>query len=184
MSYISVRNLEKRFVIREKRQEGALLRGKKTVRALQGVSFDVERGELLGYIGPNGAGKSTTVKILSGILTPDGGDVTVGGRVPWKERREHVRHIGVVFGQRTQLWWDVPIRDSYDLLKDIYRIPAGDYRTRLAELTEALNCAVRFSTGRNCSSLTSRLSAWTLSASWRCGSSCSGRTGSRGRRSC
>ena len=138
MSYISVRNLEKRFVIREKRQEGALLRGKKTVRALQGVSFDVERGELLGYIGPNGAGKSTTVKILSGILTPDGGDVTVGGRVPWKERREHVRHIGVVFGQRTQLWWDVPIRDSYDLLKDIYRIPAGDYRTRLAELTEAL----------------------------------------------
>ena len=138
MSYICVRELEKRFVIREKRKKGALLREKKTVRALQKVSFDVEQGELLGYIGPNGAGKSTTVKILSGILTPDGGEVTVGGRVPWQERKEHVRQIGVVFGQRTQLWWDVPIRDSYDLLKDIYRISPEDYRTRLAELTEAL----------------------------------------------
>ena len=138
MSYICVRDLEKRFIIREKRKKGAFLREKKTVRALQEVSFDVEQGELLGYIGPNGAGKSTTVKILSGILTPDGGEVTVGGRVPWQERKEHVRQIGVVFGQRTQLWWDVPIRDSYDLLKDIYRISPEDYRTRLAELTEAL----------------------------------------------
>ena len=138
MSYISVRDLEKRFVIREKRREGEILRGKKTVRALQEVSFDVEEGELLGYIGPNGAGKSTTVKILSGILTPDGGTVTVGGRVPWKERKEHVRQIGVVFGQRTQLWWDVPIRDSYDLLKDVYRITPEDYRARLSELAEAL----------------------------------------------
>lgn len=138
MSYICVRDVEKRFIIREKRKKGAFLREKKTVRALQEVSFDVEQGELLGYIGPNGAGKSTTVKILSGILTPDGGEVTVGGRVPWQERKEHVRQIGVVFGQRTQLWWDVPIRDSYDLLKDIYRISPEDYRTRLAELTEAL----------------------------------------------
>ncbi len=138
MSYISVRDLEKRFVIREKRREGEILRGKKTVRALQEVSFDVEEGELLGYIGPNGAGKSTTVKILSGILTPDGGTVTVGGRVPWKARKEHVRQIGVVFGQRTQLWWDVPIRDSYDLLKDVYRITPEDYRARLSELAEAL----------------------------------------------
>ena len=138
MSYISVRDLEKRFVIREKRRDGEILRGKKTVRALQEVSFDVEEGELLGYIGPNGAGKSTTVKILSGILTPDGGTVTVGGRVPWKERKEHVRQIGVVFGQRTQLWWDVPIRDSYDLLKDVYRITPEDYRARLSELAEAL----------------------------------------------
>ncbi len=138
MSYICVRDLEKCFVIREKRKQGALLREKKTVRALQEVSFDVEQGELLGYIGPNGAGKSTTVKILSGILTPDGGEVTVGGRVPWKERKEHVRRIGVVFGQRTQLWWDVPIRDSYDLLKDIYRIPPEDYRSRLAELSRTL----------------------------------------------
>ena len=138
MGYICVRNLEKHFVIRQKRNKGAILREKKTVRALQEVSFDVEPGELLGYIGPNGAGKSTTVKILSGILTPDGGTVTVGDRVPWKERKEHVRRIGVVFGQRTQLWWDVPIRDSYDLLKDIYRIPPDDYCTRLSELAGAL----------------------------------------------
>ena len=141
MSFIHVQGLEKQFVIREKRKKGAFLREKKIVRALQDVSFDIEKGELLGYIGPNGAGKSTTVKILSGILTPDGGEVTVGGRVPWKERKEHVSRIGVVFGQRTQLWWDVPIRDSYDLLKDIYRIPPADYDARLRELTEALGLA-------------------------------------------
>ena len=138
MSYIYVKDLEKRFIVREKRKKGAFFREKKTINALQDVSFDIEHGELLGYIGPNGAGKSTTVKILSGILTPDGGEVTVGGLVPWKERKEHVRRIGVVFGQRTQLWWDVPVRDSYDLLKDIYRIPGEEYTARLKELTEAL----------------------------------------------
>ena len=138
MSYIHVNGLEKRFTVREKRKKGALLREKRTVKALQEVSFDIEKGELLGLIGPNGAGKSTTVKILTGILTPDGGEVDVGGMVPWKERREHVRRIGVVFGQRTQLWWDVPIQDSYDLLKDIYRIPDKAYRERLEELAETL----------------------------------------------
>ena len=138
MSYIHVDNLEKRFTVKEKRKKGSLLREKKTVYALNDVSFDVEQGELLGYIGPNGAGKSTTVKILSGIMTPDGGEVTVGGRIPWKERRKHVSRIGVVFGQRSQLWWDVPVQDSYELLKDIYRIPNEDYRNRLKELAEAL----------------------------------------------
>jgi len=138
MSYIHVAELRKQFVVRQKRGKGSLLREKKTVEALQGISFDVEAGELLGYIGPNGAGKSTTVKILSGILTPDGGEVTVGGRVPWKERKAHVREIGVVFGQRTQLWWDVPILDSYELLRDIYRIPEEDFRKRLDTMTEAL----------------------------------------------
>ena len=138
MSYIDVRELRKTFTVRKKREKGKLLREKDTVEALRGVSFTVEKGELVGYIGPNGAGKSTTVKILSGILTPDGGEAFVGGRVPWKERKEYVRHIGVVFGQRSQLWWDVPISDSYSLLKDIYRIPEGDYRSRIRELTEAL----------------------------------------------
>ena len=138
MSYICVQNLEKRFAVREKRRKGALLREKKIISALQGVSFEIEQGELLGYIGPNGAGKSTTVKILSGILTPDAGEATVGGCIPWKDRKEHVRRIGVVFGQRTQLWWDVPIQDSYDLLREIYRIPEPDYRRRLKELTDAL----------------------------------------------
>ena len=139
MSYIHVEGLCKHFDVRKKREEGALLREKKRVQALREVSFDVEQGELVGYIGPNGAGKSTTVKILSGILTPDSGTVTIGGRVPWKERKAHVRRIGVVFGQRMQLWWDVPIADSFDLLRDIYRVPEQAYRKRLGELTEALN---------------------------------------------
>ena len=138
MSYIEVRELKKTFTVRKKREKGKLFREKQTVEALKGVSFEVQKGELVGYIGPNGAGKSTTVKILSGILTPDGGEALVGGRVPWRERKEYVRHIGVVFGQRSQLWWDVPIIDSFSLLKDIYRIPAADYEARLKELTEAL----------------------------------------------
>ena len=139
MSFIHVQHLCKRFIVRKKRRKGALLREKETVRALEDVSFDVEQGELIGYIGPNGAGKSTTVKILSGILTPDGGEARVGGQVPWKNRKEYVKGIGVVFGQRMQLWWDVPILDSYGLLKDIYRIPEPAYEKRLRELTEALN---------------------------------------------
>ncbi len=138
MSYIQVADLEKRFVVREKRKKGSLFREKREVHALDHVSFEIEKGELLGYIGPNGAGKSTTVKILSGIMTPDGGNVTVGGRIPWKNRKDHVRRIGVVFGQRSQLWWDVPVQDSFELLKDIYSVPDSDYQTRLKELTEAL----------------------------------------------
>ena len=138
MSYIQAEHLRKTFTVRKKREKGALLREKQTVEAIRDLSFTVERGEMVGYIGPNGAGKSTTVKMLSGILTPDAGQVTVGGRIPWKERREHVHHIGVVFGQRSQLWWDVPVQDSLDLLKDIYRIPEEDYRKRVKELTEAL----------------------------------------------
>ena len=137
MRYITVDGLNKRFIVRKKREKG-VLREKTVIHALQNVSFSVEQGELVGYIGPNGAGKSTTVKILSGILTPDGGNVTVGGRIPWKERKEHVRHIGVVFGQRSQLWWDVPILDSYSLLKDIYRVPESEYQKRLTQLTDAL----------------------------------------------
>ena len=138
MSYIEVNNLKKTFTVRKKREQGKLFREKEIVYALKGISFSVQKGELVGYIGPNGAGKSTTVKILSGILTPDGGEATVGDRVPWKDRKEYVKHIGVVFGQRSQLWWDVPIVDSFSLLKDIYRIPEKDYESRLKELTEAL----------------------------------------------
>ncbi len=139
MSYIEVENLTKSFTVRKKREKGHLLREKTTVQALKGISLQIEKGDLIGYIGPNGAGKSTTVKILSGILTPDGGRASVDGRVPWLERKKHVRHIGVVFGQRSQLWWDVPILDSYCLLKDIYRLTDADWKTRLDELTEKLD---------------------------------------------
>ena len=112
-----------------------------TVTALDNVSFTIEDGETVGYIGPNGAGKSTTIKILSGILTPDSGECTVDGRVPWKNRIEHVANIGVVFGQRSQLWWDVPVIDSFELLKDIYSIPPEVYRQNKDELTELLDLA-------------------------------------------
>ena len=139
MSFIHVQHLCKRFYVQKKRKNDALLREKETVEALKDVSFQIEKGELIGYIGPNGAGKSTTVKILSGILTPDSGEAEVGGKIPWKNRKEYVQHIGVVFGQRMQLWWDVPILDSYSLLKDIYRIPEAAYQKRLSELAEALN---------------------------------------------
>ena len=139
MGYIDVNGLHKTFIVRKKRQQGGILREKTEVQALRDVSFTIDRGELVGYIGPNGAGKSTTVKILSGILTPDGGSATVGGRIPWKERMRHVSHIGVVFGQRTQLWWDVPILDSFSLLRDIYRVPDNEYKRRLEELTAALD---------------------------------------------
>jgi len=109
------------------------------IHALKDVSFTIHDGEMVGYIGPNGAGKSSTIKILSGILTPDSGRCIVDGRVPWKNRIQHVGQIGVVFGQRTQLWWDVPVIDSFELLKDIYSISEKTYRSNLDELTELLN---------------------------------------------
>ena len=144
MPQILVENLVKTFRVAERRAgvRGALVglvrRRYRTVRALAGVSFSLEQGELLGYIGPNGAGKSTTVKILSGILVPDAGRVEVLGRTPWKHRVETVRNIGVVFGQRTQLWWDLPVIESFDLLRDIYRVERGDYQRNCEELVDLL----------------------------------------------
>ena len=119
--------------------KGAFMRNARIVQALDGISFVAERGELVGLIGPNGAGKSTTVKIMSGILTPDDGTCQVNGRVPWKNRKAHVADIGVVFGQRSQLWWDVPIMDSFCLLRNIYDITEASFRARFGELTKALD---------------------------------------------
>ncbi|MDE7276703.1 MAG: ATP-binding cassette domain-containing protein [Lachnospiraceae bacterium] len=110
-----------------------------TIHALSDVSFSIHDGEMVGYIGPNGAGKSSTIKILSGILTPDSGTVLVDGRIPYRNRLEHVSRIGVVFGQRSQLWWDVPVIDSFALLKDIYSISNTQYQQSLEELTELLD---------------------------------------------
>lgn len=109
------------------------------VRALNDISFKIDDGEIIGYIGPNGAGKSTTIKILCGILTPEKGHCIVDGYVPWKDRKNYVKNIGVVFGQRSQLWWDIPIIDSFELLKDIYGIDSRTYKQNVLELSQRLN---------------------------------------------
>ena len=108
------------------------------IHALDDVSFTIHDGEMIGYMGPNGAGKSSTIKILSGILVPDSGKCEIDGLTPWKNRIEHVGRIGVVFGQRSQLWWDIPVVDSFELLKDIYRVDQRQYTRNLDELTELL----------------------------------------------
>lgn len=109
------------------------------IKALDDVSFTINEGEMVGYIGPNGAGKSTTIKIMSGILNPDKGKCIINGRTPWKDRINHVKEIGVVFGQRSQLWWDVPVADSFELLKDIYKIPDKKFKSNKDMLTDMLN---------------------------------------------
>ncbi len=106
--------------------------------AVEGVTMSLDAGELVGYIGPNGAGKSTTIKMLTGILVPTSGDVRIAGLVPYEERKRNARNIGVVFGQRSQLYWDLPLIESFELLRAIYAIPAATYRKNLAEFTELL----------------------------------------------
>ena len=145
MKQIIVENLSKTFYIAERQPgfRGALLglfkRQYRSVHALRDVSFELDAGELVGYIGPNGAGKSTTVKILSGILVPDQGRCEINGLTPWLDRTRHVSKIGVVFGQRTQLWWDLPVIESFELLRDIYRIAATDYQRSIDELISIMN---------------------------------------------
>lgn len=109
------------------------------IAALKEMSFTIPDGQIVGYIGPNGAGKSTTIKILSGILRPDSGQCRVNGMVPWQDRKKYVSQLGVVFGQRSQLWWDVPVMDSFCLLKDIYRVPEEEFKQNLCRLTERLD---------------------------------------------
>jgi ABC-2 type transport system ATP-binding protein len=126
---IDVAGLRKEFTIRVK--AGLLRRHKRVVAAVDGVDLRVERGEMLGYIGPNGAGKSTTLKMLTGVLAPTAGRVRVCGFPPVPQRRRLARRIGVVFGQRSQLWWDLPLRDSFALLRHVYRVPADRHAARL-----------------------------------------------------
>jgi len=142
---ITLKNINKTFRV-AKRQAGfgravkALFsREHELIRALSDISFTIRDGEMVGYIGPNGAGKSTTIKIMCGILTPDSGECEINGRTPWRERIAHVREIGVVFGQRSQLWWDVPVIDSFELIRDIYKVGQRQYSDNLDELTELLN---------------------------------------------
>ncbi len=138
MEIIRVENLTKNFTIYEKEPglKGvfkSFFNAKKIIKtAVDSVSFTVNEGEIVGYIGPNGAGKSTTIKVLTGILTPTSGKVLVDGLVPYKQRTQNAKKIGVVFGQRTQLWWDLPLGESFSVLKEIYQIPEKDYQERLA----------------------------------------------------
>jgi ABC-2 type transport system ATP-binding protein len=144
---IVARGLRKDFTVRVK--AGRLRRARRVVAAVDGVDLIVPRGELLGYIGPNGAGKSTTLKMLTGVLTPSAGQVTVCGLVPVPQRTRLALRIGVVFGQRSQLWWDLPLRESFDLLRHIYRVPAAEHAARLLrcrsllDLDEFLDTPVR-----------------------------------------
>ncbi|MEV4482143.1 ABC transporter ATP-binding protein [Micromonospora coxensis] len=126
---IDAQGLRKEFTVRIK--AGRLRRHKRVVTAVDGVDLQVHRGEMLGYIGPNGAGKSTTLKMLTGVLTPSAGQVRVCGLRPVPERTRLALGVGVVFGQRSQLWWDLPLRESFDLLRHVYRVPAGDHAARL-----------------------------------------------------
>lgn len=109
------------------------------VHALDNISFTIGDGEMVGYIGPNGAGKSTTIKIMCGVLTPDSGGCVINGRTPWEKRIDHVREIGVVFGQRSQLWWDVPVIDSFELIRDMYKVDEKLYKKNLDELSQLLD---------------------------------------------
>jgi len=118
---------------------GVISRREREVHALAGISFSIEAGELVGYIGPNGAGKSSTLKILSGILVPDSGRCSVLGRTPWEERLAHVAQIGVVFGQRTQLWWDLPVIESFSLIGEIYRVKSQLLQKTLNDMIELLD---------------------------------------------
>ena len=141
---IKVENLRKEFkkTIKEPGLKGSfksLFRPKsEKVVAVNDISFDVPKGEILGFIGPNGAGKSTVIKMLTGILTPTSGRCTINGKNPTVNRKSYVKEIGVVFGQRTQLWWDLPLRETYGVLKEIYEVPEDSFKKRMAFLNEVL----------------------------------------------
>lgn len=141
---ISVSNLHKHFKVLKHHRgfwgtwKNLFTRQSTLVRAVDGISFDIQPGELVGYLGPNGAGKSTTIKMLTGLLVPTGGEIRANGYVPWQSRKEYVSRIGAVFGNRTTLWWDLPVIESLDLLQHIYKIPADRFKQNLAEFRALL----------------------------------------------
>ena len=145
MSFIEVKQISKTFRVAKKKSglkesiKSFFKRDFMDVKAVDDISFSIDKGEIVGYIGPNGAGKSTTIKILSGILIPDSGECKIANMTPWKNRSKYVKNIGVVFGQRSQLWWDIPAEDTFDLLRDIYEIPEEEYQATKKELIERLN---------------------------------------------
>lgn len=162
---ITVQNLQKHFKL-NKQYRGALgsvrtlfSREYQVVKAVDDISFSVGRGELVGYLGPNGAGKSTTIKMLTGLLVPSGGELVVNGRLPWRDRQAYVARIGAVFGQRTTLWWDLPVIESLELLQHIYRIPADRFCQNLADFETMLELKPFLSTPVRSLSLGQRMRA-------------------------
>ena len=143
-SLIRVRDLSKHFRTFRRREgiwgsiQNLFVRDYTTLAAVDRVSFSIEQGEMVGYIGPNGAGKSTTIKMLTGILVPTGGEIVANGFVPYRQRRQYVKTIGVVFGQRTQLWWDIAVIESFKLLRRIYDVPQRDFDARMERFNEIL----------------------------------------------
>lgn len=142
---ITVENLHKQFSVDESGRgfvgsiKALFSRKKRLIDAVDGISFGVKPGEFVGYVGENGAGKSTTIKILTGILVPSSGTVTVNGIVPYENRKANAMKIGVVFGQRTQLWWDLPVRESFEMLRVIYRVPSQDLKEMLKKISDVLD---------------------------------------------
>ena len=149
---IEVRNLSKTFKVYHHRKgfwgtfANLFSRKHRIVQAVDDISFDVTRGEIVGYLGPNGAGKSTTIKMLTGILVPSSGSVTVNGYIPHRQRKENAKRIGVVFGQRSHLWFDLPVQESFELLRRIYRIPQAQYQRNVAMFDEMLELGAFFQT--------------------------------------
>ncbi len=145
MPLITVRNLRKEFKVYQHREGflGAIRNLASSehsiVKAVDGISFDVDEGQIVGYVGPNGAGKSTTIKMLTGILVPTSGEIDVDGLIPYKSRKENARRMGVVFGQRTQLWWDLPVIESFQLLRRIYRVSLDRYKHNIELFDDLLN---------------------------------------------
>jgi len=141
---ISVDHLSKEFRTFKRREgvwgsiQNLFIRDYRTLAAVDNVSFSIDRGEMVGYIGPNGAGKSTTIKMLTGILVPTSGEIRVNGFVPFRQRSQYVKTIGVVFGQRTQLWWDIAVIESFKLLRRIYDVPQRDFDARMEHFDEIL----------------------------------------------
>ena len=144
MPIITVEHLSKHFKVHKRRTgfwgnlSSTISRQHDIIKAVDDVNFTLDRGELVGYIGANGAGKSTTIKMLTGILVPTSGRIDVMGLTPYRHRKENTHRIGVVFGQRTQLWWDLPVIDSFELLKHIYEIPQNLYKQNLEFFSELL----------------------------------------------
>lgn len=145
MSFIEIKDVSKTFKISKRRSGVPGMLANLFVpkfekkEAVKNIGFNIEKGEMVGFIGPNGAGKSTTIKMLSGILYPDSGEINVGGYIPYKQRKSYVGRIGVVFGQKSQLQWDLPVIDSFELLKAIYSVPDDVYKKNLSRFTEMLD---------------------------------------------